>query len=440
MLRFFRFCVLLWVFLILVACGGGDGPKLVSISIDGASSNLVLGASRQLIATGRYSNGITSDITSMAQWRSSDETVALVDNGEGTNGIAASVGVGITTISASLNGITGSTSIKVIIIGGGLQGKPLNVAGAVSTLTPALFYGPNGITTDRKNLYVTDAWNHVVRKVVISTGAVTTIAGQVGVMGGQDGTGLAATFRFPCGITTDGANLYVAENSSIIRKIVIATGAVSTLAGSYMAIGSKDGTGTEARFFALGGITSDGTSLFVLDCWNHTVRKIDLATRNVTTLAGTPGEIGSTDGVGALARFGWLKDITTDGTNLYVTEYNGNSVRKIVITTAAVSTIAGGAGTYGSADGIGMAARFDYPAGITTDGSNLYITDLHNATIRKMDLSTSMVTTLAGSVGLIGSADGIGSVARFNYPTGITSDGSSLFVADASNNVIRQIH
>ena len=309
-----------------------------------------------------------------------------------------------------------------------------------ATDSQVAFYQPNGITTDGKTLYVTDVWNHLVRKVGISTGAVTTIAGQSGVMGSQDGTGLAATFRFPVAITTDGTNLYVTENSSVVRKIVIATGEVSALAGSYMANGCTDGIGKEARFYAPGGITTDGTSLFVLDCWNHTIRKIDLTTRAVTTFAGRPGVIGSADGVGAAAGFGWLKDVTTDGTALYETEYDGNSVRKIVIATAEVSTIAGGPSTYGSTDGIGMAARFDYPAGITTDGTSLYIVDIYNATIRKMDLSSGMVTTLAGSVGQTGSTDGNGSAARFNFPIGITSDGASLFVTDGSNNTIRKIN
>jgi hypothetical protein len=117
-----------------------------------------------------------------------------------------------------------------------------------------------------------------------------------------------------------------------------------------------------------------------------------------------------------------------------------NTIRKIVISTGAVTTLAGGsASTPGSADGTGRAARFYSPWGITTDGTNLFVTDDRNYTIRKIVIATGAVTTLVGSAGTPGSADGTGSAARFNFPTGITTDGINLFVADNGNNTIREI-
>ncbi|MBI5234886.1 MAG: hypothetical protein HY886_01360 [Deltaproteobacteria bacterium] len=337
-------------------------------------------------------------------------------------------------------------------MGGAIQGVSLSLTTAVTTLagsaglngstdgtgSAALFNYPAGITTDGTNLYVADFSNRTIRKIVISSGAVTTLAGLALTSGSTDGTGSAARFNFPFGITTDGTNLYVADRSnSTIRKIVISTGVVTTLAGTAGSTGSADGTGSAARFNNPYGITTDGTNLYVADTLNRTIRKIVISTGVVTTLAGTAGSTGSADGTGSAARFNRPYGITTDGTNLYVADTYNYTIRKIVISTAVVTTLAGTAGSSGSTDGTGSVARFYYPQGITTDGTNLYVADTYNMTIRKIVASTAVVTTLAGSSP--GSADGTGSAARFYNPTGITTDGASLYVVDTDNFTIRKI-
>ena len=280
--------------------------------------------------------------------------------------------------------------------------------------------------------------------------AVSTIAGTAGAPGSADGTGAAARFNLPDSITTDGANLYVADtNNSTIRKIVISTGAVTTLAGTAGAPGPTDGTGAAARFNGPYGITTDGTNLYVADTNNSTIRKIVISTGAVTTLAGTAGASGSTDGTGAAARFKNPYGITTDRTNLYVADTYNNTIRTIVISTGAVTTLAGMALARGSADGTssatGSTARFFFPEGITTDGTNLYVADTYNHTIRKIVISTGTVTTLAGTAGAPGSTDGTGAAARFKNPYGITTDvgittnGYNLYVADTNNSTIRKI-
>ncbi|MDO8444677.1 MAG: Ig-like domain-containing protein [Deltaproteobacteria bacterium] len=271
------------------------------------------------------------------------------------------------------------------------------------------------------------------------TNVVTTFAGSAGSIGSTDGTGTAARFYSPYGITTDGTNLFVADYSNYtIRKIVISTGVVTTIAGSAGSSGSTDGTGTSARFYTPAGITTDGTNLFVADIANHTIRKIVISTGVVTTIAGSAGSSGSTDGTGTSARFYNPLGITTDGTNLFVADYWNHTIRKIVISTGVVTTIAGTAGTSGSTDGTGTSARFYYPAGITTDGTNLFVAD-NNSTIRKIVISTGVVTTIAGTAGTSGSTDGTGTSARFYYPRGITTDGTNLFVADDADHTIRKI-
>jgi len=138
-----------------------------------------------------------------------------------------------------------------------------------------------------------------------TSGAVTTVAG-TGSTGSANGTGTSASFYNPAGITRDGTNLYVADhNNHLIRKIVISTGAVTTVAGTGSQ-GSADGTGTSASFYRPTGITTDGTNLYVADYDNHLIRKIVISTGAVTTLAGT-GSSGSANGTGTSASFNYHK-------------------------------------------------------------------------------------------------------------------------------------
>ena len=168
-----------------------------------------------------------------------------------------------------------------------------------------------------------------------------------------------------------------------------------TLAGSPGSSGSTNGTDTSARFNHPDHLTTDGTNLYVTDANNHTIRKIVISTGFVTTLAGSAGSTGSTNGTGTTARFHYPRGIVTDGTNLYVSDHNNHTIRKIVIATGVVSTFAGSAGSSGSTDATGTAARFSYPYGITTDGTDLYLADTGNHKIRKIVIATGAVTTLS---------------------------------------------
>ena len=156
----------------------------------------------------------------------------------------------------------------------------------------------------------------------------------------------------------------------------------------------------------------------------------------VTTLAGT-GSSGSANGTGTSASFNAPTGITTDGTNLYVVDFGNHLIRKIVISTGVVTTLAG-TGSSGSANGTGTSASFYYPNGITTDGTNLYVADYYNHLIRKIVISTGVVTTVAGT-GLSGSANGTGTSASFHLPRGITTDGTNLYVTEGGNHLIRKI-
>lgn len=314
------------------------------------------------------------------------------------------------------------------------------------TDTPARFNSPSGITIDGTNLYITDTDSHTIRKIAISASGVpvtTPVAGTAGL-------------NFPFGITTDGFYLYVADTgNNVIRRIDISSGTpvISTLAGGSP--GYNDGIGASAMFNSPFGIVSvgsyPGTYLYVADTLNNTIRKIDSVTGAVTTIAGNAASgVGSTDNAydGKLARFNKPEGITTDGFSLYVTDTGNNTIRRIDISSSGVpvTTLAGAPppSVAGSANGTGIDARFNSPVGIVRDGANLYVADSGNNTIRKIEIVTLKVTTLAGAANSPfppspNSGDGTGAAARFNNPTGITSDGTSLYVTDTGNHTIRRI-
>src|SRR5439155_412922 len=135
-----------------------------------------------------------------------------------------------------------------------------------------------------------------------------------------------------------------------------------------------------------------------------------------TNFAGLPGVSGINDGTGSAARFWEPEALAVDSAgNVYATDSNNHTIRKIT-PAGAVTTLAGLAGNPGGADGTGAQARFYYPQGVAVDtAGNLYVGDSGNHTIRKLT-PAGAVTTLAGSAGRIGSADGTGSAARFNEP------------------------
>lgn len=325
------------------------------------------------------------------------------------------------------------------VIAGSAQGCPLQLTGSVTTIagqvgvagavdgvgTATTFDFTNGSTSDGTAVYITDSGNNAIRRLEPATLQVTTVA-----------TGL----NTPRDVVIHESVLYIANaNGHAIVKYDLATGALTTVAGTGTA-GHADGAGAGAQFNFPQGITTDGTSLYVGDSNTHTIRRIDIATAVVSTLAGVANSAGYLDGLGTAAQFNGPIGVTTDGTNVYVAENVTNqTIRKVVIATGAVSTIAGAFNSIGSADGIGTAARFNHPYAITTDGLNLYVTESANHTVRQISLATHVVTTLAGQGGTPGTADGIGTAATHTTPRGIATDGIRLYVSDSTSNTVRQI-
>ena len=303
------------------------------------------------------------------------------------------------------------------------------------------FTFPTAVGTDSSGyLYVSDASAQTIQKIS-SSGQVTLLAGSAGQAGGADGTGSTARFNQPGAVATaaDGT-LGVADTANNVLRQVSTGGVVTTLAGLAGSAGSADGTGTAARFGAPSGIARDANgNYFVADSANHTIRKIT-ASGVVSTLAGSAGNPGTVDGTGTSARFNTPAGVTVDGAgNVYVSDSVNHTLRKITAT-GTVSTVAGLAGSSGSQDGTGSAARFNHPGGLAMGSTGeLYLADTGNSTIRRIS-TTGAVTTVAGLAGIAGLMDGTGGSAWFDQPEGLTlgSDGN-LYVADTGNAAIRKV-
>lgn len=253
--------------------------------------------------------------------------------------------------------------------------------------------------------------------------ALGVLAGLPGGDGDADGTGALARFAAASGVAGDSAgNLYVASQNPqngawLIRKVVIATGAVTTLSLP---------ANNNIRY-----LVGDGAGNFYGSSVDSIVKLVP-ASGTETTIAGGIGA-GSADGTGAAAGFNGTQDLAWDSAgNLYIADSLNNTIRKVVVASGAVTTIAGMAGMSGSADGTGAAARFSRPFGVAWDGvGSLYVSDQNNYTIRKVVVATGAVTTVAGTAGISAATDGTGAAAHFSSPGALAYDGAgNLYVCD----------
>ena len=297
------------------------------------------------------------------------------------------------------------------------------------TGTGAQFNAPYGVAADASgNVYIADSSNYVIRKIT-SGGVVTTLAGHAGLPGTLDGTGTGAQFGAIRGIALDGSgNLYVTDYTyGTVRKVVIASGAVTTFVPASAGLSQPVG------------IAVDPTSgnIYVADAGNYVIRKV-ASGGSVSIFAGSAGHSGGTDGSGSGAQFSYPTGVAVDsGGNVYVADYQGNTVRKIT-SAGSVTTFAGVFGNPGVVDGPVSGAVLDHPYGVAIDSAgDIFMTDSANL-IR--EISGSTVSTLAGQQSQPGALNGTGSNAWFNTPAGIavTSVATTIYVADTINNMIRK--
>lgn len=322
-----------------------------------------------------------------------------------------------------------------------------------ATVATAKMDGPLGMTLDANgDVYFIDSVNHRIRKMttVDNVTTVTTIAGDgysflfFGRLR-NNASGSLASFNYPADLALDTANncLYVTDKENdVIRKVSLtAPYPVTTFAGSGTST-STDNTGVLATFKKPSGIVIDptGTYLYVTDRGGNKIRRITISTAQVTTIAGS-GTAGTADNAtGTAATFNDPTGIAVDADYIYITDFGGHKIRKISKTSPyPVSTIAG-SGTKSSVDhATGTSATFDNPYGMTLDGAgNLFVAEWGNK-IRKIT-PAGVVTTIAGS-GVASSLNGNGALATFDSPSNIVINPATGigYISEYTGDRIRKI-
>ncbi|GAB3510321.1 hypothetical protein GCM10027341_48610 [Spirosoma knui] len=320
-------------------------------------------------------------------------------------------------------------------------------AQSISTVATGLNF-PFGVAVDGAgNIYIADMNNHRIRKVTASTGVATTVAGN-GTQGfaGDGGPATAALLNTPRGVAVDGAgNIYIAEvNNHRIRKVTASTGVISTVAGNGLAGFAGDGSAaTSARLNLPFGVAVDGVgNIYIADSENSCIRKVTVATGVISTVAGTGGRAGAAGdgGLATSAQLFYPNGVAVDGAgNIYIADYY--RIRKVTASTGVISTVAGnGEQGFAGDEGAATSAQLNFAAGVAVDGAaNLYISDYFNQRIRKVTASTGIISTVAGTGTAGYSGDGgPATAAQISDPTGVAVDGAAnLYFCDGNSRIRR---
>jgi|GEM_PF-1123251 len=393
---------------------------------------------------------------------SADGGIWSATPGETTVGSASGVVSGV-SICSDLITYTATSSYGCVAFAtknisvAGVPGNIYTIAGNGTNSTTgdggpahlATLQGNRDIATDNNgNIYFTDVTAHLVRRISAS-GIITTVAGNgLAGNGGDGGPATAASLNAPMGVYADGAgNLFIANtNSHTVRK-VDAAGIITTIAGIPGVSGATGdgGPASAAKFYSPAGMAEDDAgNLYICDQLNYKVRKIAAGTGIITTVVGTGSNYFSGDGgLGTAARLSTPRGLAFDKSgNMYIADGPNGAIRKYNLSTKIVTTVAGiGAATgYCGDGGPGTAAKLCTPARVAFDGGNsLYITDMINARLRRLNLSTGTITTVAGT-GVSGfSGDGAAaSSAQLGGLYGVAcGSNGNIYITDANNRRIR---
>jgi sugar lactone lactonase YvrE len=300
------------------------------------------------------------------------------------------------------------------------------------------------------NMYISGDASHTVRKVTVSTGIITTIAGN-GTSGntGDGGPATSAELSYPMGLAFDASgNLYIADFYNMnIRKVDATTGIIATVAGNGTTGFSGDGgPATAAEFYYPFGIATDSDdNIYISDLKNSRIRKVTASTGIITTIAGNGTARFSGDGGPATsAEINFPQIIVLDNSNnIYIADQENNRVRLIDASTGIITTIAGnGTGGFSGDGGPATAAELNFPTGLAFDkAGNLYIGDQNNKRVRKITKSTGFITTVAGNGTSGFSGDGgPATAAKLSFLDGVAVDANgAIYIADTGNNRIRKV-
>jgi len=320
--------------------------------------------------------------------------------------------------------------------------------GGLATQSP-LFLPMGGSADSLGNLFLSDSNNHRIRRVDKVTGIITTVAGN-GTAGfsGDGGPAASAMMDTPADVKLDGVgNLYIADSANhAIRMVSAATGNIYTIAG----IGGKEGysgdggQATLAHLAYPSGVAFDGDHLlYISDTGNNAIRRVDLTTGIITTVAGTGTAGYAGDGgaaTSALLNYPWGIALGGDG-SLYIADLSNNCVRKLT-TAGTISTVAGtGARGYGGDAGPATLATLNVPAGVVVDvAGNLYVADSGNHLVRKVSAATGIIQSIAGTSNATSGDGGPANGAQLDGPYALFLDGpGDLYIADMFHQIIRMV-
>lgn len=355
-------------------------------------------------------------------------------------------------------------NVITTVAGNGTAGFSGDGAKAISASLDVrpLGNGTSRVALDRAgNLFIADTNNHRIRKVDALTGIITTVAGDgfedSRGLGRFNGDGIAATsasLNFPSGVATDkNGNIFIADkHNGRIRK-VDTFGIITTVAGNGMWSGpAGDGNpATSAPTDPIDVAVDSSGNIFIADMKFNRVRKVSSPTGIITTVAGN-GEYGSSgDGGPALsASLGFTDGVSGGGGlaldsqgNIFIAEFKGNRVRMVNAATGIITTVAGsGAHGFSGDGGLATSAFLSTPTAVFIDNfGNIFIADINNNRIRKVDASTEIITTFAGSQSQGFSGDGGPAIlASLALPCSIAADAAgNLYFVDSFNNRVRRI-
>ncbi len=335
---------------------------------------------------------------------------------------------------------------------------------------------------DGERLYYMDRGNNNIREIQLRVNRVRTVMGAPQPTGWRDGND--ARFDQPTGVAVseDGEHAYIADRyNHALRHLNLQTGEVTTLAGLPGEAGYRDAVADGALLDEPIAVvlSPDESALWISEWGNHAIRSLDLSTLTVSTLTGGPeraveGELpdgGSLDGAVADVLWGHITGLVHDAeaNRLYVSDYTLDRIRTIDLEAGAVASLAGGAAipqvpvldddgnpvldedgnpeTENAREyepnGVGEDAIFVGPYGLalSADGTTLFVADRAHHLVRRIDVASGTVNTLAGEYGIPGAFDDVGTAAGFDGPTSVSlsDDGERLFVVDTSNHAVRRI-
>ncbi len=334
------------------------------------------------------------------------------------------------------------------VAGNGTQGY----SGDGGAATSAELWDPYDVAVDsRGDIYIADTFNERIRKVTVSTGVITTVAGSTRTAGysGDGGPATSAELDWPMGVAVDASgNIYIADYyNQCIRKVTASTGIITTVAGDGTQGYSGDGgAATSAKLNLPTGVAVDSSgNIYIADWYNYRIRKVTVSTGIITTVAGDgTGGYSGDGGAATSAELYYPSSVALDASgNIYIADADNYRVRKVTASTGIITTVAGdGTAGYSGDGGAATSAELDYPYGVALDASgNLYITDVLNERIREVTAATGIITTVAGDGTQGYSGDGgLATSAELHSPMGVALDlNNNIYFPDIINERIRAV-